>query len=449
MKPRILVLLLLVLVLSATLVACNDEPPVGCNHQWTLGELTTASGCGTDGVRTKTCLLCNETRDFVEPATEAHTWDEGVQTAAASCGENGSVKYTCTVCQEALTLTIPATGEHTFSDTKTLKTTATCGAPGAYARACTTCGYEATSVIPPTGEHVAASTFVDDGDTHYRPCTICHQPLLRKIHAWDEGEVIQDVSGCKSGIKRSTCTDCGKTAEIELPSKRPHTASISVDTATGLMHLTCSVCSNVSTYTVDRFYDMQNNEHLPLIDGGGKNLTAKTNPIVKIEQESGDNSFLSVTQGSGSGRVQAQNNSALIGGVENGVASIVLSMDMRLAKSSNGSADFSLQFFNAGGTQWNVDRGLKFLKNSGNQLQTASGVKLCNLSTSSWTKLRIEFTMDESNFVVRYFVNDTFVTQATIQNTMFENTFTAIYFSIALTEPNTGYHFDNIVYAHK
>lgn len=449
MKTKLLILLFLVLALSVTLVACH-EPEEVCNHKWTVGELTTEPTCLTDGVRQRTCLVCDTTKAFVEAATGAHQWSDGEQTKAPGCGTDGEMTYTCAACNTKRTAVIPATEKHTLPQAQTLKAEPTCGTPGAYARVCTTCGYEATTVIPPTSEHVAqTSVWIDNGDKHYNPCESCGRVMNAQSHTWDEGTVVEEVQKCKDGIKRSTCTGCGKTDDIVIKATTPHKSTASIDKQAGTLTTSCRVCSQSFVYTIDKLFDMEDGKAFSLMNGKGTVQSATSELVVTIREERG-NHYQTVTREDVTlaTYVQAQNNDDLPGN-NGGLPDAVLTMDLRLVSSSNGTATFNMQFFNSAGATWGKDRGLPFLKSNGNALTTDAGGKLCDLSATEWTTLRIEFFMTEDAFTVRYYVNDTYITQRVINNTLCNDTYTAIYYCMTVKEQNTGYYIDNICFAHK
>lgn len=57
--------------------------------------------------------VCSECGEIVDMA--GHQWDAGTQTTAPTCTTDGTKTFTCSVCQQTKTETIPATG-HIFSD---------------------------------------------------------------------------------------------------------------------------------------------------------------------------------------------------------------------------------------------------------------------------------------------------------------------------------------------
>lgn len=63
-------------------------------HQWNEGVVTTEPTATTNGVRTKTCTICEQVGDFDIPAT-GHNWDGGT-IVAPTCDTEGYTKYQCT-----------------------------------------------------------------------------------------------------------------------------------------------------------------------------------------------------------------------------------------------------------------------------------------------------------------------------------------------------------------
>ena len=65
-------------------------------HQWDDGIVTTPPTETENGVLTKSCYACGETKNFDIPAT-AHNWDEGVK-HLPDCENDGYTIYTCQGC---------------------------------------------------------------------------------------------------------------------------------------------------------------------------------------------------------------------------------------------------------------------------------------------------------------------------------------------------------------
>ena len=94
------ILLVLLLLCSATLVSC------GCEHEWSEWETELAATCQTDGTQTRHCSLCNKTESATIPAgTEFCNYDPDsiVWTWNALYGANATLTctddstHTCTI----------------------------------------------------------------------------------------------------------------------------------------------------------------------------------------------------------------------------------------------------------------------------------------------------------------------------------------------------------------
>ena len=135
--------------------ACARE---GCEHVEVVtavitNEVTTASTCKTEGVRTYTATVTFGEKTFTDSKTEAiakaaHT-PETIPGKAATCTETGLTEGSkCSVCGEMLKEqeTIPASG-HDFGDWTVTKE-AGIGSEGEETRICTRCGETETRTIP-------------------------------------------------------------------------------------------------------------------------------------------------------------------------------------------------------------------------------------------------------------------------------------------------------------
>lgn len=106
-------------------------------HNWNEGEITTAPGCTTAGVKTFTCANCGET-STEEIAAIDHSWDNGVITTEPTCTDMGVRTYTCANCGETkVDDKIPATG-HAWGEYSVTKE-ATVDAEGEETRTCANC----------------------------------------------------------------------------------------------------------------------------------------------------------------------------------------------------------------------------------------------------------------------------------------------------------------------
>ena len=134
---------------ECTDTTCSEKNSMGA-HTWNNGVVTTAATATTDGVKTYTCTVCQQTKTEKIPATgggqqththtwstswttddnyhwkkctdttcnelnskAAHTWNSGTVTTPATATSDGIKTFTCTICQKTKTEKIPATGGET------------------------------------------------------------------------------------------------------------------------------------------------------------------------------------------------------------------------------------------------------------------------------------------------------------------------------------------------
>ncbi len=165
-----------------------------CDHAYDNGVVTKEVTCTTDGEKTYTCSLCNETKTEVieapghsfvggvcsvcgatEPCTD-HSWDDGAVTTEATCTSSGVKTYTCTKCKSTKTETILSLGHnmvdgvctrcgeidncsHFWRGGSTIS--ATCEKDGSYTETCLFCGGKKVTVIPAKGhQYVAGRCYV-------------------------------------------------------------------------------------------------------------------------------------------------------------------------------------------------------------------------------------------------------------------------------------------------
>ena len=171
----------------------------------------------------KHCSVCNEVlvAQDVVPA-KGHSWDDGRITTAATCESDGVKTYTCTVCNETRTEAISATG-HTSVDVA--EQDPTCTEPGHEAGTkCDVCGTVLTGMteIPATGHTEAIDEAVEPtctapGKTEGKHCLVCDEVLVAqntipaKGHIWDEGKITTAPTCESDGVKTYTCTVCNET----------------------------------------------------------------------------------------------------------------------------------------------------------------------------------------------------------------------------------------------
>lgn len=129
--------------------------------------------CTVAGVRTYKCSCGNSYTNAI-PAT-GHKWDEGQVTSASGCTSEGVKKFTCTVCSETRTEAISATGHTPVTDNMVLPTCTKQGlSEGSHCSKCNSVIKEQT-VIPALGHDYKLTSYsrtCDDVTGAYK-CSKC------------------------------------------------------------------------------------------------------------------------------------------------------------------------------------------------------------------------------------------------------------------------------------
>ena len=243
--------------IASTVVAGNVT--VLCNHTYGDWTLTTAPGCTTAGVETRTCTKCAaaETR---EVAAIGHNYGAWVLTTAPTCVATGVETRTCANnCGTAETREVPATGIHTFGDW-TVSVAATCTVDGLEVRTCSVCSGVETRAIPAIGHNYGAWILTTaPGCTttgvETSTCANCGNAETRDVDATGHNYgawVLTTAPGCTTtGVETSTCANCGdaQTREVAATGHIPSaTSTITREPTceqTGLATGNCSVCGIV------------------------------------------------------------------------------------------------------------------------------------------------------------------------------------------------------------
>ena len=198
-------------VCNETLVKQTEVLAAG--HKWNEGEVTTAAGCETPGVKTFTCTVCKETSTEKIPAT-GHTWDEGTITTAPTCEGKGVKTFTCSVCKATRTEEVAAAGH---KSEEVAKKEATCTEPGHKAGTkCSVCEKTLSGMepIPATGHteeirNAKEATLTEAGYTGDIYCSVCNELL-------DKGKEIP-----KTGATITWVVDGVSTTEVYKKGETP------------------------------------------------------------------------------------------------------------------------------------------------------------------------------------------------------------------------------------
>lgn len=115
-------------------------------HVWDTGVVTKQPGCLENGVKTYTCIYCDETKAEDILATGKHVM-EMIVDRAATCGTAGIQHMECSICHtKEAAVTISATGIHSFGVYEVTRQ-ATVLADGVKTRICSMCGQKESITI--------------------------------------------------------------------------------------------------------------------------------------------------------------------------------------------------------------------------------------------------------------------------------------------------------------
>lgn len=173
-----------------------------------------------------------------------HDWDAGEVTTAPTCTTDGVKTYTCNVCEETKTEVIPALG-HNYSTEFTIDKEATCTEAGSKSKHCSRCDSVTDVTTIPALDHDLEYVAGDNG--HTVSCKRCEVNFGTESHEWNDGEVIKEPTCTVIGYKSYLCKLCNGSMEDEIPAKGHTEETVKGTPATceeaGLTDGTkCSVC---------------------------------------------------------------------------------------------------------------------------------------------------------------------------------------------------------------
>ena len=230
-------------------------------HIFDNGKITKNATCTENGVKTYTCINCDETKTKIILAGHDAVADRAV---AATCTTPGlTVGIHCSVCDAVIKeqKVVPATG-HSYDAGRVTKQ-ATCSENGVKTYTCTICGETKSETISKK-DHTAvidkavSATCTSAGKTAGSHCSVCNTIITEQNvvsptgHSYDTGKVTKAATCTVTGVKTYTCTKC-KSTKTETISATGHSydtgkvTKAATCTVTGVKTYTCAKCKSTKT----------------------------------------------------------------------------------------------------------------------------------------------------------------------------------------------------------
>ena len=220
-------------------------------HRWSAWKVTQKASCTQNGIKTRTCSVCNET-EKVETAKSGHDY-EIRDAVAPTCTEQGYVPHVCKKCGDVYKTDLVDALGHEYS--KWTQTRApTCSKEGSKKRTCSRCGHIDVKAIAKLAHNLSATktvapTCTEQGYTLYT-CSVCgateHKDLVAANgHSWSKWSVTTQPTCEKEGVKTRTCSVCGDSETLPVQTiDHKYTEKTVAPTCTekGYTLYTCKVC---------------------------------------------------------------------------------------------------------------------------------------------------------------------------------------------------------------
>lgn len=208
-------------------------------HTWVLQSGGTVATCTVVGSATYKCSVCNQTKSVsgaLDPTNhDGHLTHHAA--TAATCVAAGNIEYWyCTACQKYFSNSAGTTEITQASTVIAIDANAhdwgnwtDAGAAG-HTRVCSRDPDHHTETVA----HTYPSTWSQgDATNHTKTCSVCSH-VLSEAHTFGDWVVITPAAVGVSGLKRKTCSVCGKTVdEVIPPLTNPQMTVASVNTTQG------------------------------------------------------------------------------------------------------------------------------------------------------------------------------------------------------------------------
>ncbi len=219
-------------------------------HAWGEPEITKEATEDEEGLRTYTCLVCDQTRTEVIPKTDhVHHYTDTVMNP--TCTEQGYTLHKCEKCGDEYKDAFTEALGHSFGEWITV-TEATCTEPGNRERSCNRCEEKETVVIPAAGhspvrDPAADPTCTKPGKTAGSHCSVCGEVILAQETVPAKGHQFGDWTSTGKENHKHTCTVCGEEESKAHTWGAPVITKEPTETEEGIRTYTCTVCGQTKT----------------------------------------------------------------------------------------------------------------------------------------------------------------------------------------------------------
>lgn len=285
---------------------CKQAPTSVAEHSFSDWSVTKPATTTEEGLRERTCSVCEYTQKETIPvhvhSIHDETWkyDDTNHWQECSCGEKlnvanhaygewrvtkpateteaGSKARDCTVCDYVQTETIPMlqhdhsygdwqsndtqhwkecrcsekieVGDHTYGEWKITKKPTT-EETGTRERTCSTCNYKDRETLP-VHEHSHNNKWEKDDAQHWRLCS-CGEKFDIADHSFDNWTITKEPTTTETGSRERTCSICKYTQTETLPvhTHDVHDEEWKYDETEHWQECSCGERLNVAKHTYD------------------------------------------------------------------------------------------------------------------------------------------------------------------------------------------------------
>lgn len=442
----------------------DDDLMLAYGHTPDKGTVTVQPTCTEAGEKTFTCKTCEASLPALTEAVAAkgHTvnrsqyvsdgeqhWNTcsvcGAKEGETPCeyitvaldeGQHGSICLTCEYVNEA------SVTEHELDEGDVVRAV-DCAEAGLTVYSCLGCDFSVEVTVDALAHDYDTETYVTEDGKHFHVCSACGAADPQSVADCDyqvSAETLPTADSCLAGERTLCCTVCEDEKTERIPSEAPH--RLTATASDGTVTYTCPVCEASFTSSYMRYADGTDAQGFTTKVSGADTKAAYTadGSTVLPTVTEGGNSYYTLTRNTVAGNTKAQMEfyyapkAAEIAGIT-GVASITLR-----GSETGMSGGWNLRLYNKVGEDgWSNNSTATsasyhdlFLLSGGADGKTVNdsmNKKLLTLSTDTFTRIDITFTVDDAadTIILEYYVDGVFVRKLTRANNLAYDTPTGLF----------------------